>query len=483
MHHMNKIDTIVIGGGLAGLECAAILAKEGLGVLVLEQGESTGGYFQPFKRRGVVIDSSVHYIGSLDKGQFMERFFSYLDLMDRVGFVRMNPDSFDVVYIDGKSYPIAMEHGNFVDKLSDFFPEERVGLEAYADSIKRTAMLSVDSVRMGNGFSAESLQSVTKSVEVSISAFIKSERLKSILTGNSIIYCGESAVTPYYVHAMANNSYIESSWRVRGGAYKITEALSGIIMSYGGEVRCGANVKRIITENGCVSGVELESGERFYSKRVISTIHPSLTVGMLDGESGIKETYRRRVNQLHNSCSMFSLYLILKPNHMKYINSNLHIQGERPLMVAFQAPEGKGEFAEVVTLLTPMTIDEVGKWSQTTRGNRGDDYLEFKNRYSDILIERVEEVLPGFRESVDFSCSATPLTYRDYVKSPDGSIYGIMKDYKKPLSTFLPVKTKVGNLYLAGQSVNLHGVMGVTFTSLLTCSEIIGTGFINKMGL
>ena len=121
MHHMNKIDTIVIGGGLAGLECAAILAKEGLGVLVLEQGESTGGYFQPFKRRGVVIDSSVHYIGSLDKGQFMERFFSYLDLMDRVGFVRMNPDSFDVVYIDGKSYPIAMEHGNFVDKLSDFY--------------------------------------------------------------------------------------------------------------------------------------------------------------------------------------------------------------------------------------------------------------------------------------------------------------------------------------------------------------------------
>ena len=63
-------------------------------------------------------------------------------------------------------------------------------------------------------------------------------------------------------------------------------------------------------------------------------------------------------------------------------------------MVAFQAPEGKREFAEVVTLLTPMTIEEVGKWSQTTRGNRGDDYLEFKKRYSDILIERVEEVLP-----------------------------------------------------------------------------------------
>lgn len=480
---MKKFDTIVVGGGLAGLECAAILAKEGQGVLVLEQGESPGGYFQPFKRRGVVIDSSVHYIGSLDKGQFMERFFSYLNVMDRVGFVRMNQDAFDVVYLEGASYPIAMGYGNFVDKLSLFFPEERLGLESYVESIRRTAMLSVDSVRIGNGFSAESLQSVTKSVEVSIDTFIKSEKLKRVLTGNSIIYCGESAITPFYVHAMANNSYIESSWRVRGGAYKITDTLFNRILDYGGEVKCGANVKKIFTENGCAKGVELDNGERFFSGRVISTIHPSLTVGMLDNESGIKETYRRRVSQLHNSCSMFSLYIILKPNHLHYINSNLHIQGERPIMVAFQAPEDDSKFAEVVTLLTPMTIEEVAKWSDTIHGNRGDDYLEFKKRFSDILIERVEEVLPGIREAVEFCYSATPLTYRDYVKSPDGTIYGIMKDYKKPLSTFLPVKTKVENLYMAGQSVNLHGVMGVTFTSLLACSEIIGTDFINKMGL
>jgi all-trans-retinol 13,14-reductase len=58
-----------------------------------------------------------------------------------------------------------------------------------------------------------------------------------------------------------------------------------------------------------------------------------------------------------------------------------------------------------------------------------------------------------------------------------------MKDYNKPLSTFISVKSRIENLYLAGQSINLHGVMGVTFTSLLVCSEILGNEVVEKIGL
>lgn len=480
---MKKFDTIIIGAGLAGLECAAILSKEGMSTLVLEQAEIPGGFFQSFKRRGTVIDSSVHYIGSLDKGQFMEGLFSYLGVMKRVSFARMDNNSFDIIYIGDKCYPMAMGHDNFVERLSEFFPSERENLQAYVESIKRTLQFSVESVREGTGFSKDSLDSATKPIDTAISSFTSNKQLIRVLKGNSIVYCGESGITPYYVHAMASNSYIESSWRINGGAYKITDALVDIIRDNAGEVLCSSEVKSILTLAGRVSGVELTSGEKLFSERVISTLHPTLTTAMLAPDSGIKESYRIRVGELKNSTSMFSLYMVLKPGCLKYINSNLHLQGERPLMISFQPPSGDSEYAEVVTIVTPMSYSEVSKWSDSKTGRRGEKYVEFKRLFSETLIKRAERAIPGLKSAIEFSYSASPLTFRDYVKTPNGSVYGIMKDYNKPLSTFLPVKTRVENLYLAGQSINLHGVMGVSFTSLLTCSEIIGTGFINKMGL
>ena len=480
---MKIYDVAVIGAGLAGLECASLLSKEGMSVIVLEQGRTHGGLFQPFKRRGVTIDSSVHYIGSMDKGQFMERFFAYLNVTDKVDFIRMDKDEFESVYIKGKCYPMAMGHDNFVEKLTELFPSEKEGLKRYIEAIKKTALFSVESVRDGKGFSRDSIDGVTISVDEAINSYVSDPELREILKGNSIIYCGEREITPFYVHAMTTNSYIESSWRIKGGAYKITDALNDSVLANGGEVRCMTEVKSILLKDKQVMGVETSAGEQIMAKRVISTLHPHKTTMMLGPEAELKDSYRRRVKELKNSGSMFCVYLILKPNSFKYINKNLHLLGEKPLMVSFQPPESSSPYAEVVTLITPMSFDEVSKWENSMPQARGEEYLEFKRVYSESMVTRLEVVIPDFRKHIDFSCSASPLTFRDYVKTPLGSVYGVMKDFNKPLSTFLSVKSRIENLYLAGQSINLHGVMGVTFTSLLVCSDILGNEVVEKIGL
>ncbi len=48
------------------------------------------------------------------------------------------------------------------------------------------------------------------------------------------------------------------------------------------------------------------------------------------------------------------------------------------------------------------------------------------------------------------------------------------EDYKEPLKTFITPRTKVNNLFLTGQNLNLHGVLGVTVSSVVTCTEILG---------
>jgi all-trans-retinol 13,14-reductase len=55
-----------------------------------------------------------------------------------------------------------------------------------------------------------------------------------------------------------------------------------------------------------------------------------------------------------------------------------------------------------------------------------------------------------------------------------GPLYGISKDYKDPLRTFISPRTKVPNLYFTGQNLNLHGVLGAAMSGLVTCTALLG---------
>ena len=59
---MNDYDVIVIGSGIGGLTSAALLAKSGKSVLVLEAHDRPGGYAHGFKRKKYQFDSGVHLI-------------------------------------------------------------------------------------------------------------------------------------------------------------------------------------------------------------------------------------------------------------------------------------------------------------------------------------------------------------------------------------------------------------------------------------
>ena len=84
---MGKYDVVIIGSGLGGLVCGYILSKFGYKVCILEQHTQIGGCLQTFRRSGVTFDTGMHYIGSLDPGQVLHTYFSYLGLLDTVPFV------------------------------------------------------------------------------------------------------------------------------------------------------------------------------------------------------------------------------------------------------------------------------------------------------------------------------------------------------------------------------------------------------------
>jgi all-trans-retinol 13,14-reductase len=106
-------------------------------------------------------------------------------------------------------------------------------------------------------------------------------------------------------------------------------------------------------------------------------------------------------------------------------------------------------------------------------GARGAEYEEFKRQKAEQMIAAAEEMFPDIRNCIQSVHCTTPLTFRDYIGNDDGSMYGFEKDFRSPLRTFIPPHTKVPNLFLTGQNINLHGMAGVTISSVVTSSQFV----------
>lgn len=97
-----------------------------------------------------------------------------------------------------------------------------------------------------------------------------------------------------------------------------------------------------------------------------------------------------------------------------------------------------------------------------------------KRRLAAECIRLAEHFILELGKMVEQFYVSTPLTYRDYTGTPEGSAYGIRKDYHNPMMTVLSPRTPLHNLLLTGQNLVLHGIHGVTMTAMYTCAEILG---------
>ena len=73
------------------------------------------------------------------------------------------------------------------------------------------------------------------------------------------------------------------------------------------------------------------------------------------------------------------------------------------------------------------------------------------------------------------------MTIRDWVASPNGSAYGVLRSTDQLLKTASLNRTSVKGLYLAGQSVLAPGILGTALGSLMTVKDIVGNEEFKKL--
>jgi all-trans-retinol 13,14-reductase len=491
----DKYDIVIIGSGIGGLVCGALLAKEGYHVCVVEKNKQIGGSLQTFVRDKVIFDSGVHYIGGLDKGQNLYQIFKYLNVMDELKIQKMDEDGFDYILIgkDKQAYKLAQGYENFVRQLLRYFPEEEAAINAYCEKIKDTCKKFPLYNLRTNGLLEEKTDAMREDTQTVIEALTDNTKLQAVLAGNNALYVGYPNETPFYIHALILNSYIESAWKCINGGSQIGKILAKNIRKTRGEIIRHFEVSKIYVQENKVLYIESTEGKKIYGDIFISNIHPAKTMEMTETPL-IKNIYRKRLSNLPHTISSFLVHIVLKKNSFPYIKHNYyyHKEGEIwnltdytednwPLSYALFAPptSPNNEYAEALTIFTYMRYDEVAHWHDTfntvsNQHDRGHSYQAFKKYKAAILLDLVAENFPELKNCIQSYTTSTPLSYRDYIGNYDGSLYGIAKDYKDPLKTFISPKTKVQNLYLTGQNINIHGVLGSTISALLTSITILG---------
>jgi len=287
-------------------------------------------------------------------------------------------------------------------------------------------------------------------------------------------------------------SYLSSSWRLACSGAEMADVLAGRLRELGGEIVCGDPVVGIGVENGVATHVRCASGRFLKASVVVATMHPQRMLDLLP-TGAVRPSYANRIRGLENTGSAVCLQAAVPADIHPGLPYNLmhwpRPFDERGIRFIQLHPEPDRSSS----LLTVLKVAWWSDWERFARptggaaqaalpgaGTRDPAYVEAKQGMAASLVAEAEGVLgplPGLRV-LDLY---TPLTILDWVDSPQGSAYGVMRSINQRFQAALLSRTPVKGLFCAGQSVLAPGILGTALGSAQTAMFIAGREEVAKV--
>ncbi len=474
---------LIIGSGIGGLSSAIILAGLGAEVTVLEKNRTPGGLLRSYCRDGIECPVGVHYLGSLDRGQVLRKFFDYLGVTDGIAVSRMGEGGvIDRYFFDSpSSHPAHFDMPSGFDayerNLNKAFPEEENIIVQVMSELRRSAVEMHD---LGILYAREgdfSLLEQTRPYGEILDELGCSPGLRTVLALASSWIGVPVSDCPAYYHNMALASYLSSSWRLEQSGSAMADVLVRRLEELGGRVICSAEIEKVEVDSRVVKGLHLSSGEYLAGATVIGAVHPARLLQMLP-EGAVKPSYRNRIRRLQNTHSVFSVHARVDGKAHPEIPYNMFAvetdgRGDISDLRYYQLRRCERADSSLLSVLTSGNDERWDAWKESRSGQRGPAYRSKKEEFATELIREAEAFLGPFSGLQLLDCY-TPLTLRDWVGSPGGSAYGVLRSSSQVLATAMLNRTAVKGLYLAGQNVLAPGIIGTIMGSFATVKLILG---------
>ena len=317
----------------------------------------------------------------------------------------------------------------------------------------------------------------------------KSPLLQTLLSIHAVLYGSLPQETSLQYHSMITGGYYDQSQQIYNGGGAIAEAFGKELKSNDIDLYTNSAVDQVrLNDNKTVTAVLLENGRAIECENCIYTAHPRSLVTLLP-EGVLRPVYRGRLMELEDTTSAVVLYCKRKKNCTKTDFDTLILThslfpdiftgktglDERPMFISQSASD---KDIEGISIICPWAYEDVRQWENSRRGNRDAAYYDWKERVADSILKKAMESCSGLLGELDIVEVATPLTFRDYMNAPHGSLYGAK--HRVSDMPLLP-RTRIKGLYLSGQGILATGVMGAMLSGFQSAAQITGEDYRKTM--
>lgn len=469
-HHRMALDAVIIGAGLGGLTAAAILARAGRKVLLIERSNSVGGAASSYKVGDLFVEGSLHETSNPQDPRDPKH-----EVLRRAGVL-------DAVTWASTGTLYEVRGGPLTAPLT--LPDN---LDAARDAL--SARFPADKDAIANLLSELAAASQTEASGQTTLA----QRFDRQLGGNEALKCAVAA-NLWYSHddpkslwwpvfsALQGALLTHGARFIQGGSQRLSSALARAVRAGGGQVVVRRIATRIeMTPNGAQVTHSAKDGgdpQIVDTRHVIGSASVEAIAELLSHADAAK--LRQHGAGRQPSISLFALTLGLSKPPRTFGVSSYSTQLLPPWMTRLdQYAEGTALMAhEPGTRMPPLSVvdyaaidsavpappyvlsvigpDRLSNWNSDDM----DTYREKRARWQDAIVRYLDTTYPGLADAVVASSFNTALSVRQYLNAPTGAVYGYAPLPPSPGMSPPTPRTAIPGLYLSSSYAGVGGYTG-----------------------
>ncbi len=491
------LKVVIIGGGFSGLATAALLAKDGYQVTVIEKNAELGGRASVLKKNGFTFDRGPSWY------LMPEVFEKYFQLFgkkpsDYYQLLKLNPRYQVFFGGDRKEDQVLLSDDNEVNAA--WFEQQEVGagnkFKKYLSKMGRVYHLATQDLLYANVNSWRSLvnlKNVVSGIQLAatiqfwrswyreVSNYFTSERLKQILSFSAVFLGGSPFNTPALYSMLAWADFGEGVWYPQGGFGQVVNGLVSLSIEYGVQLKTSEEAIQIeVNEDGSAIGVRTKTAFWPADVVVAATDLALVETRLLTPKF---QTYDAKYWESRTlGISALLLYLGVDHKLEKVIHHNMYFSKDwqKNFQEIFQEkklPTDPSFYMSIRSAsdpsIVPKNCEEIFVLVPLGAGTK---YKAAElDQYADKIIAKIESLLDTkFTKDLVVKEIFGPQDFAAYFNAFQGTALGLAHTLGQSL-WFRPGNQshKVANLYYAGQYTNPGVGVPMAFISAQIVSQLI----------
>ncbi len=491
---MDKKKVVIIGGGIAGLTSGIYAAMTGFDAEIYEKNSIVGGECTGWDREGYHIDNCIHWMIGTTKGTELNKIWELTGTVGD-GIEIINSDKMYTSELNGQSITLWKDADRTEQELIKLSPDDEVEIRNLMKWSRLSMNIEIPAKKPTELMRAFEMIKFICSTGTALKLFKEFKgmdtndlmnRFKHPLIRCMISdFCTKESLG--YTFPMTYGNFISGDGGIpRGGSRAMALRMQKKFENLGGKVYTNSSVEKIVfEEKNRANGIVIANGKKIKADYIVCACDTDYTFGHLLDKSYmpdmLKEMYKNR--KAYPVYGMFQVAFAVDCDK-DYVGGDRILDlsgikiadwaGERLTVKSYSyepdfAPEGR----QIIQVMLGLREESYDYWIELNKNKV--EYDNKKHEIADMLMKKLEERFPEYKDKLKILDIWTPVTYHRYCNAYKGYNQSFMITKHSAKNPYPSAHINgIDNIVLAGQWINPPGGLpGAAITGKFAIQRIL----------